>query len=48
MELCHAFREQLTAPSRARLGVRPLLAALERLAPHKECLTPIHADVLQL
>lgn len=48
VDLCHKFKEQLLAPEVARLGVGPLVAALQRLAPSKECLTPIHADVLQL
>jgi hypothetical protein len=49
VELCHKFKEQLVGdPRAARGGICPLLAALQRLAPSKEHLTPIHADVLQL
>ncbi|KAF6258354.1 hypothetical protein COO60DRAFT_1701346 [Scenedesmus sp. NREL 46B-D3] len=49
VELCHKFKEQLVGdPRAARGGIAPLLAALQRLAPSREHLTPIHADVLQL
>jgi hypothetical protein len=49
VELCHKFRDQLLGdPRAARGGIAPLLAALQRLAPSREHLTPIHADVLQL
>ncbi|KAF8060061.1 CSN3 [Scenedesmus sp. PABB004] len=48
-ELCRKYKEQLLGdPRAARSGVAPLLAALQRLAPSAEHLTPIHADVLQL
>eukprot|EP00879_Flechtneria_rotunda_P031253 GHRR01034123.1.p1 GENE.GHRR01034123.1~~GHRR01034123.1.p1 ORF type:complete len:356 (+),score=97.80 GHRR01034123.1:145-1212(+) len=48
-ELCHKFKDQLLgSPQSARLGIAPLLSALQRLAPSQEQLTPIHADVLQI
>lgn len=48
-ELCHRYKEQLVGdPKLARTGIAPLLAAWQRLAPSREHLTPIHADVMQL
>lgn len=48
VELCRRFRDQLLTPQRARQGILPLLAALQRLSPAKTHLTPLHADILQL
>jgi hypothetical protein len=48
VELCQRFKEQLLNPQHARQGVMPLMAALQRLSPGKQHLTPLHADVLQL
>jgi hypothetical protein len=49
VELCHKYKDLLAGDARAaRGGIVPLLAALQRLAPSREHLTPIHADVLQL
>ena len=49
VELCHKYKEQLLgSPQAARTGIMPLCAALQRLAPSPEHLTPLHADVLQM
>jgi len=48
VDLCRRFKDQLLTPQVARLGITPLLAALQRLTPGKQHLTPLHADVLQL
>lgn len=48
VELCHKYKDQLLTPQLARLGIMPLLAALQRLSPGQNHLTPLHADVLQL
>jgi len=46
--LCRKFREHLVSAGLMRLGILPLLAALERLRPSPEHLTPIHADAVLL
>jgi hypothetical protein len=48
VELCRRFKDQLLNPQHARQGIMPLMAALQRLSPGKQHLTPLHADVLQL
>ncbi|KAI8464947.1 MAG: hypothetical protein J3K34DRAFT_99745 [Monoraphidium minutum] len=47
-ELCRRYRDQVIAAGAPRLGILPLLSALQRLRPSAEHLTPMHADVLQL
>eukprot|EP00878_Enallax_costatus_P021594 GHUV01022876.1.p1 GENE.GHUV01022876.1~~GHUV01022876.1.p1 ORF type:complete len:400 (+),score=112.84 GHUV01022876.1:202-1401(+) len=47
--LCRKYKDMLQEDHRlARLGMLPLMAALQRLAPSREHLTPIHADLFQL
>ncbi len=46
--LCRRLREHLLATGHPRLGILALMAALERLRPTPEHLTPIHQDVLLL
>ncbi|KIY95926.1 COP9 signalosome complex subunit 3 [Monoraphidium neglectum] len=47
-ELCRRFKDQCVAAGTPRLGILPLLSALQRVRPTAEHLTPMHADVLQL
>jgi len=47
-QLCHRFKEAVVGAGVPRLGILPLLAALQRLRPSPEHLTPMHTDVLQL
>ena len=47
-QLCRTFKERVIAAGCPRLGVMPLLSAVQRLRPTPEHLTPMHADVLQL
>ena len=46
--LCRKYKEHVIALGCPRLGVSPLLAALRKLQPSREHLTPIHSDFLQL
>ncbi|GBF98652.1 COP9 signalosome complex subunit 3 [Raphidocelis subcapitata] len=47
-QLCRRFKERVAAAGAPRLGILPLLSALQRLRPSPEHLTPMHADALQL
>jgi hypothetical protein len=47
-QLCRRYKEQAIAAGAPRAAILPLLAALQRLQPSPEHLTPMHADVLQL
>lgn len=46
--MCRKLREQVLVAGQPRLGILPLLSALQRLQPTPEHLTPIHQDVLLL
>ena len=46
--LCRKYKEHVIALGCPRLGVSPLLAALRKLQPSREHLTPIHSDFLQV
>ena len=46
--LCRHFKDAVIAAGTPRLGLAPLLAALQRLRPGPSFLTPLHADILQL
>lgn len=47
-KLCRTFRDQVLAIGAPRIGINPLLAALRKLQPTREHLTPVHAEFFQL
>ena len=48
MALCHAVRAQCLALGAPQRGVLPLRAAVAKLGPSPDHLSPIHADLFQL
>jgi hypothetical protein len=46
--LCHAVRAHCVALGLALHGVLPLRAAVAKLCPSTDLLSPIHADLFQL
>ena len=46
--LCRRYKELLVGSGTPRLGILPLEAAIRKLQPSREHLTPMHADFLQL